>query len=145
MCMVVVFDMDNTLVDAFGSMVRPGIVGLLGRLQKDGHTLVLWTNSRRDRAIEILRLHDLRRHFKACICREDYDPNEQDIPKDIRRIKGDILVDDDPEAIAYVRSTGRKGFLIRPYRKGAAADPKELAGLYEAVRRAKGFFGGGFR
>jgi phosphoglycolate phosphatase-like HAD superfamily hydrolase len=25
--MIVVFDMDNTLVDAFGSIVRPGIVG----------------------------------------------------------------------------------------------------------------------
>jgi beta-phosphoglucomutase-like phosphatase (HAD superfamily) len=87
--MVVVFDMDNTLVDSFGSMVRPGIVGLLGQLQKDGHTLVLWTNSRRDRAIEILREHNLRRHFKACICREDYDPDEQDVPKNIRRIKGD--------------------------------------------------------
>jgi FMN phosphatase YigB (HAD superfamily) len=143
--MVVVFDMDNTLVDAFGSMVRPGIFGLLERLQKDGHTLVLWTNSRRDRAIEILRLHDLRRFFKACICREDYDPDERDIPKDIRRIKGDILVDDDPEAIAYVRSTGRKGFLIRPYRKGAAANPRELAELYEAIRRSKGILGGMFR
>jgi len=142
--MVVVFDMDNTLVDAFGSMVRPGIVGLLGRLQKDGHTLVLWTNSRRDRAIEILRLHDLRRHFKACICREDYDPDEQDVPKDIRRIKGDILVDDDPEAIAYVRSTGRKGFLIRPYRKGGAADRKELADLYRTIGKAKGILGGMF-
>jgi phosphoglycolate phosphatase-like HAD superfamily hydrolase len=139
--MVVVFDMDNTLVDAFGSMVRPGIVGLLGRLQTDGHTLVLWTNSRRDRAIEILREHDLRRYFKACIRREDYDPDEQDVPKDIRRIKGDILVDDDPEAIAYVRSTGRKGFLIRPYRKGTGVDPQELPNLYETVRRTKGLLG----
>ncbi|MCX7039575.1 MAG: hypothetical protein NT005_10655 [Spirochaetes bacterium] len=53
--MVAVFDMDNTLV--------------------------LGTSSRRDRAIEILREHDLRRYFKACICREDYDPDEQDVPK----------------------------------------------------------------
>jgi hypothetical protein len=28
---------------------------------------------------------------------------------DIRRIKWDILVDDDPEAIAYARLIGRKG------------------------------------
>ena len=139
--LVIVFDMDNILVDEFGSSVRPGIVALLQRLRKDGHTLVLRTNSRRDRAMEILRIHDLRRHFRVCICREDYDPDEQDVPKDIRRIKGDILVDDDPEAIAYVRSIGRKGFLILPYRKGAAADRKELADLYGTIGRAKGILG----
>jgi phosphoglycolate phosphatase-like HAD superfamily hydrolase len=60
--MVVVFDMDNTLV--------------------------LWTNSRRDRAIEILREHNLRRYFKARVCREGYDPDEQDVPTNVRRIKG---------------------------------------------------------
>lgn len=52
---VVVFDMDNTLVDSFGSEARPGIVGLLQKLRQEGRTLVLWTNSRRDRAMEILR------------------------------------------------------------------------------------------
>lgn len=139
--MIVVFDMDNTLVDSFGSEARPGIAMLLRQLRKDGHTLVLWTNSRRDRAMEILRHHDLRRHFTTCICREDYDPDERDVPKDIRRIKGDILVDDDLEAIRYVRSTGRRGFLIRPHRRGARIDRKELAELYAAVGKAKGLFG----
>jgi FMN phosphatase YigB (HAD superfamily) len=135
---VVVFDMDNTLVDSFGARVRPGIVDLLRRLRQDGHSLVLWTNSWRERATEILRLHDLRRYFKACICREDYDPDERDVPKDIRRIKGDVLVDDDPEAIRYVQRTGRKGFLIQPYRKSAPVDRKELAELYAAIGNAKG-------
>jgi FMN phosphatase YigB (HAD superfamily) len=136
--------MDNTLVDAFGSSVRPGIVALLQQLRKDGHTLALWTNSRRDRAMEILWLHNLRRYFKACICREDYDPDEKDVPKDIRRIKGAILIDDDPVAIAYVRSVGRKGFLIRPHRKGAAANRKELADLYRTIGMANGILGGMF-
>jgi FMN phosphatase YigB (HAD superfamily) len=139
--LVIVFDMDNTLVDELGSSVRPGIVALLQRLRTDGHTLVLWTNSRRERAMQILLEHDLKRHFRACICREDYDPDEQDVPKDIRRIKGDILVDDDPHAIAYVQAIGRKGFLIRPYRKGAAGDRKELADLYATIGRAKGILG----
>jgi len=61
--MVIVFDMDNTLVDEFGSSVRPGIVDLLKRLRQSGITLVLWTNSRRDRAREILRIHDLHKYF----------------------------------------------------------------------------------
>lgn len=136
----IVFDMDNTLVDSFGSMVRPGIVELLLKLRNNGHVLVLWTNSRRERALEILRSHDLRRHFKACIFREDYDPEEKDVPKDINSIKADFLVDDDPDAIRYVRSTGRRGFLIRPYRKGAPIDRAELAQLYSAIARPRRLF-----
>jgi FMN phosphatase YigB (HAD superfamily) len=136
----IVFDMDNTLVDSFGTMVRPGIIELLLKLRTDGYSLVLWTNSRRERALEILRSHDLRRHFKACIFREDYDPEEKDVPKDINSIKADTLVDDDPDAIRYAQSTGRKGFLLRPYRKGAPIDRTELAQLYSAIIRPRRFF-----
>jgi phosphoglycolate phosphatase-like HAD superfamily hydrolase len=78
--MTIVFDLDNTLVDALGSTVRPGIAELLGRLHREGHSLILWTNSRKERAQEILRLHNLRRLFQACIYREDYDPAERDVP-----------------------------------------------------------------
>jgi phosphoglycolate phosphatase-like HAD superfamily hydrolase len=85
--MTIVFDLDNTLVDALGSTVRPGIAELLGRLHREGHSLILWTNSRKERAQEILRLHNLRQHFQACIYREDYDPDERDVPKDIRRVR----------------------------------------------------------
>lgn len=137
--------MDNTLVDSFGSMVRPGIAQLLQRLLNEDHVLILWTNSRRERAMDILRLHDLRKYFRAFICREDYDPLERDVPKDIRKIKGDILIDDDPEAIRYTRSTGCRGFLIRPYKKGAPLDRRELAELYLAIVKPKGVFKGLFR
>jgi phosphoglycolate phosphatase-like HAD superfamily hydrolase len=140
--MIVVFDMDNTLVDELGATVRPGIVGLLEQLRKDGHTLVIWTSSRRERASEILAHHGLRRHFRACICREDYDPDDKGIPKDIRRIKGDILVDDDPDAVRYVRLVGRKGFQITPYRKNASVDKRELVSLYAAIGKPKARRGG---
>jgi predicted phosphatase len=134
---IVVFDMDNTLVDELGATLRPGMLQLLGKLREDGHTLVLWTSSRRERAMDILAHHDLRRHFKACICREDYDPNDQGIPKDIRRIKGDILVDDDPQAVRYVHSIGRAGFQVESYRKNMRVREGELAELYAAIGRVK--------
>jgi FMN phosphatase YigB (HAD superfamily) len=137
--MTIAFDLDNTLVDSFGAAVRPGIARLLSRLRAEGHTLILWTNSRRERALDILRLHDLRRHFRTCICREDYDPDEKDLPKDIRRVSGDILVDDDPQAIAYLRSLGRKGILVRPFRKGSAVGRGEMTRIYDQIRRATGF------
>ena len=80
--MVIVFDMDDTLADEFGSALRPGIRELLERLRGDGHTLVLWTNSRRTRARDILRLHDLNRYFSSFVFREDYDPLEKGFRKD---------------------------------------------------------------
>jgi len=96
---------------------------------------VLWTNSRRDRTHDMLQLHDLRKHFTTVICREDYDPKEQDVRKDIRKVKGDLLVDDSPEEIAYQKTIGRKGFLVSPFRKGKPADTKELLELYKLIRR----------
>lgn len=133
--------MDNTLVDSFGASIRPGIVALLERLRRENHTLILWTNSRRERAHEILRLHDLRKFFGVRICREDYDPDDNDIPKDIRRVRGDFLVDDDPAEVALVKSVGKKGYLIRPYRKGTKPAGKELTELYSAISRGQRFLG----
>jgi phosphoglycolate phosphatase-like HAD superfamily hydrolase len=135
--MTIVFDLDNTLVDEFGAAPRPWIAELLGRLQQEGHALVLWTNSRRERALEILRRLELRGYFRRCICREDYDPEEKDVPKDIRKVHGDLLIDDDPQAVAYVRSTGRRAILIRAFRKGRAADRRELAEIYRCCCRTK--------
>jgi hydroxymethylpyrimidine pyrophosphatase-like HAD family hydrolase len=140
--MTVVFDMDNTLVDEFGATVRPGMVGLLTALRKEGHTLVLWTNSRKQRAMDILREHDLRRHFSQCLCREDYDPEERDLPKDIRKVRGDVLIDDDPALIAYVESKGKKGIRIAPFRKGAVMNPRELESIHREINRKRGLFSG---
>ncbi len=133
--------MDNTLVDSFGASTRPGIATLLVKLLRKGHTLILWTNSRRERAHEILRLQDLRKFFRVSICREDYDPDDRDIPKDIRKVRGDLLVDDDPAEINFVKSIGKKGYLIRPYRKGTKPAGKELTELYRAISRGQRFLG----
>jgi FMN phosphatase YigB (HAD superfamily) len=138
----IVFDLDNTLVDSFGASVRPGIVTVLERLRKDGHTLLLWTNSRRERALDILRTHDLARHFASCIFREDYDPDERDVPKDLRRVRGDFLVEDDPRAVTFARSTGKRAYLVKPYKRGAPADREELARLLAEISKPRGFLSG---
>lgn len=142
--MTVVFDMDNTLVDEFGSGIRPGIVPLLNRLKRDGHSLVLWTNSRRQRALEILSSHDLRKYFSRLIFRENYDPDEKDVRKDIRLVKGDVLIDDDPQEIQFVKSIGKAGLLISPFRKGMDPGKSEITLLYKTIaglnRKNRNFF-----
>jgi hydroxymethylpyrimidine pyrophosphatase-like HAD family hydrolase len=135
--MTIVFDMDNTLVDEFGASVRPGIMALLNRLKKEGHDLVLWTNSTRSRALSILNDHDLKCFFRLLIFRENYDPENRGLHKDIRKIKGDMLVDDDPSEINYVHSIRKLAFKISPYRKGSASNKKELARLYSVIKSFK--------
>ena len=133
--MTIVFDMDNTLTDEFGSTLRPGIVSLLKRLETEGHTLKLWTNSKRNRAVEILRTHVLMSFFVECVYRENYDPQELGLSKDIRKIKGDLLIDDDPNEIEYMKKIGRKGFLISSYRKGKPSDQSELLLFYQFIQK----------
>ena len=129
--------MDNTLTDDFGQSVRPGIVELLESLVQAQHLLVLWTSSAKTRAQIILADHQLAQYFTECIYREDYDPKNLGLVKDIRQIKGDILIDDAPELIKYVRSVGKKGFLISPYRRaGQGLDEQELVHLRDYLKSA---------
>jgi hydroxymethylpyrimidine pyrophosphatase-like HAD family hydrolase len=133
----IVFDMDNTLTDEFGATVRPGMRKLLARLLRDGHELFLWTNSKRQRAVDILNSHNLRRFFKTCLFREDYDPEEKGLLKDIRRIRGDWLIDDDPAETRHAQSTGRRAFTISAYRKGSRPEAEELSRLYKKLSRRR--------
>ncbi len=140
--MTIVFDMDNTLVDEFGATVRPGMRALLYRLKKENHVLVLWTNSTRNRALSIMNDHDLRQFFKLMIFRENYDPQNRGLNKDIRKVKGDMLIDDDPSEISYVKSIKKKGFEITPFRKGGTPDKRELTKLYSIIKSSgKKIFG----
>ena len=137
--MNIIFDMDNTLVDEFGSGLRPRIKSLLGRIKKDGHTLILWTSSTKDRAITILKDHELMPFFDECLFREDYDPDFKGAYKDIRRVKGDFLVDDDPKQIDFVKSIKKDGYLITSYRKGMNLPKEELEQVYNAINKSQGF------
>jgi len=136
----IVFDLDNTLTDDFGASLRPGVRGLLESLVEEGHTLVLWTNSKRERAKTVLRDHDLAGYFSQFLFREDYDPQEKGLPKDIRKVGGDLLVDDNPKEIDYVRSIGRKGILVKSFRQGTNPDKGELKRLHSQISGQAGVF-----
>jgi len=122
----VCFDLDNTLVDDTGRHFRPGMRQLLDSLKANGITVSLWTASCTERGWEILKHHGLEDYFAHCICREDYDPEENWEPKDISRINADLLVDDWLQHIEYVIKSGRQGFLITPF-----CNPEEPTSLEE--------------
>lgn len=126
--MKIAIDMDNTIVDELGSTVRPGITQFLDTLSLK-HELILWTNSKRIRAIEILDYFDLRKYFSKIISRENYDLEEIGLKKDIGKFDYDIIIDDDTEEIEYNVNKGKIGILVEPYRKGKKLNEKELDNL----------------
>ena len=60
--MKIAIDMDNTIMDEFGSTLRPGIIDFLDTIVRNNE-LILWTNSKRLRALEIINYFDLRKYF----------------------------------------------------------------------------------
>jgi HAD superfamily phosphatase (TIGR01681 family) len=132
--MNIVFDMDNTLTDEFGSSVRPGIIQLLDKLKKEGHVLMLWTNSVKSRAVDILLEHGLRSYFSKFIFREDYDPKNLGARKDIRKINGDVLIDDDPAEIEFMKKINKRGVLVTSYRKGKSVDKGDIERIYRTIQ-----------
>jgi FMN phosphatase YigB (HAD superfamily) len=138
--MNIVFDMDNTLTDEFGKKIRPGMVDLLSQLKDEGHTLTLWTNSTRTRALKIIQYHNLKQYFSKCIFREDYDKHNEGLNKDIRKIHADILIDDDPDEISYTRRMGKTGILIQPFRSTSTPDEDELGAIYKTIKKKTKFF-----
>jgi beta-phosphoglucomutase-like phosphatase (HAD superfamily) len=131
--MRIAVDLDNTLVDELGQRIRPGIPDLLRRLRSEGHDLVLWTSSTRQRALRILQEHGLRSEFSELCCREDYDPANAGALKDLRLLSADALIDDDPKQVAFASSLGKIGILVTSYRGGnCSAD--DLAHVMKALK-----------
>jgi len=123
--MKIAIDMDNTIIDEFGSTLRPGILDFLESISKS-HELILWTNSKRIRTIEILNHFDLRKYFVKIISRENYDPEEKGLRKNIGEYDYDIIIDDDKEEIEYNNGKGKIGILVKTYRKNMEINEKEL-------------------
>ena len=57
-------------------------------------------------------------------------------------MKGDILIDDDPGEIMYVKSIKKRGFRVVPYRKGKKLQKNDMEELYTYINKRKGFFKG---
>ena len=123
--MKIALDMDNTIIDELGQTLRPGIIYFLEKTSQK-HELILWTNSKRMRTIEILEHFDLRKYFIKIISRENYDPEEKGNRKDIREYNYDIIIDDDIGEIEYNINNGKIGILVETYRKGKIMDENEF-------------------
>jgi phosphoglycolate phosphatase-like HAD superfamily hydrolase len=123
--MKIAIDMDNTIIDELGSTLRPGIVDFLEKLAIK-HELILFTNSKRIRAMEIIDHFDLRKYFSKIISRENYDPQDEGLKKDIEKYDYDILIDDDITEIENNKKNGKTAIPVETYRKNKKMDENEL-------------------
>jgi predicted HAD superfamily phosphohydrolase YqeG len=121
----IALDMDNTLVDELGSTLRLGIINFLEKMCIK-HEVILWTNSRRIRAMEILEHFDLRKYFVKIISRENYDPEEKGLRKDIQKYGYDVIIDDDIEEIKFNNKNGKIVILVESFRKNCKIDENEM-------------------
>jgi len=131
--MKIAIDMDNTLIDEFGSTLRPGIIDFLEKISKNNE-LILWTNSKRIRTLEIIEYFNLRKYFNKIITRENYDPNENNLRKNIKEYDYDIIIDDDKEEIEYNENNGKIGILIEPFRKNKKMEENELNNIIKKYK-----------
>jgi len=123
--MKIAIDMDNTIIDELGSTLRPGIIKFLDKISIK-HELILWTNSKRIRTMEILDYFQIRKYFEKIITRENYDPEEKGNKKDIGEYGYDILIDDDIEEIKFNEKNGKIGIIVESYRKNKRMDENEM-------------------
>jgi len=135
--MKIVIDLDNTLTDEFGNTKRPEVDKFLMKLIKDKHELILWTNSTSQRAKKILYDHNLKQYFSKFIFREDYDPENKGLNKNIVLVNADLIIDDDPDEIQFAKNMGRNGILVKSYRKNSQIEPDELNKVYEKICNIK--------
>ena len=131
--MKIAIDMDNTIIDEFGSTLRPGIIDFLDKISENNE-LILWTNSKRIRTMEILEHFNLRKYFVKIITRENYDPEENNLQKNIAEYNYDVIIDDDKEEIEYNKNKGKIGILIEPYRKNKKMEEDELSRIIKKYK-----------
>jgi hypothetical protein len=71
-------------------------------------------------------LFNLRKYFIKIISRENYDPDEKGIRKDIGKYGFDVIIDDDIEEIKYNKDKGKIGILVESYRRDKELNDNEF-------------------
>lgn len=128
--MRIILDFDGTCIgeprDDSGLTIvspRPGIHMFLRELQRRGHTLVLWTAASHGWVRDVrAAFPKLLSFFREVYTRETKPARDvwHEYYKDIRRVSGDVLIDNEPlfKEIADQEGMGHRYIWIPTYRTG---------------------------
>jgi ADP-ribose pyrophosphatase YjhB (NUDIX family) len=127
----IVFDLDNTLIK--NNKLRPNAIELLESLKKNNNKISLWTHSKRDRVMRLFKKNNLEKYFEKIVTREDYAMGkDMNTFKDIKKIGGDMLIDNSKIQITKQRRAGNEAIRVSTYKGGKSKNllklKKELGG-----------------
>ena len=161
-----VFDMDNTLFNETGGKQRPNIEKSLTLLKKNRIKMVVWTNSTRQRAEDILLKSKISQYFYGLITRESYMVSEikkreaefykkiekafpkevtfqskYDSGKNLSLLGYDVLIDDNPQVKSEAAFWGNmySVMVCEPYISGKTLNyPEQIEHFAkEVIKEAK--------
>lgn len=111
----VVFDLDRTIMRRFkgGNVLRPGTRSFLESLKDRGYNVGLWTHGTKRGVVSALKKSNIYNLFDNIITREDYAMNMGASSfKDISRIGGQLLVEDNPVVAGLTKRAGLDSMVV---------------------------------
>jgi exonuclease I len=135
--MNIVFTLNKTLTNESKTGLRPGAVELLEKLNKEKHNLILWTDLNKSETITFLIKKDIKKYFSKVIAREDFNPDEESNPiKNIKIIKGDVLIDNEPIQAKFGKENNYPVILIDTFEedKEESISKDEWVKIYKKIK-----------
>ena len=125
--MNIFFDVDYTILDSEGEVLRPFVREVFQRLTADGHTVYLWSGM--GPRWEVVRAFDLGPLVKDCFEKplRNYD---KEWPRLGVPFRPDFVVDDTPSVVSTFG-----GYAIPCFSPWNTPDDTEMLRAYDAIRR----------
>jgi hypothetical protein len=123
----VFFDVDYTIIDSEGEVLRPHVHEVFERLVAEGHVVYLWSGM--GRRWEVVRQWGLEHLVRDCF-EKPVENHEQERVRLGVPFRPDYVVDDTPSVV-----TAFGGFVIRPFSPWKEPDDREMLRVYEAIQK----------
>lgn len=128
--MNIFFDVDETIL-AYDGTLRPLVREIFEQLQRDGHTLYVWSGARSAETVaEVVSDYGLQEYVTGCFRKPLFDPKQAWLQTGIA-VQPDFVVDDYP---GIVEAFG--GVLIKPFPMRMPDD--DMRRVYDAIRTHSG-------
>ncbi len=123
--MNIFFDVDYTIVDSEGTLLRPHAKTVFERLVADGHQIYLWSGV--GVRWEVVHAHGLAPWVRDCFEKPVRNHEEERVRLGIP-LRPDFVVDDTPGVVSAFG-----GFVIPPFSPWNNPEDTEMLRAYEAI------------
>ena len=125
--MNVFFDVDYTIIDSEGEVLRPHVREVFERLVAEGHAVYLWSGM--GRRWEVVRQWGLEDLVQDCF-EKPVENHEQERVRLGVPFRPDYVVDDTPGVVSAFG-----GFVIQPFSPWKEPYDEEMLRAYEAIQQ----------